>query len=782
MLCQVLAGTGGVGKTQLAVHRARHVWARGEVDLLVWVTASTRTAIIAGYAQAAAEVLGADPTDSEQAARSFLAWLEPKSGTTQRRWLIVLDDLADPADLRGLWPPQSPHGRTLVTTRRRDAALTGYGRRLVQVGLFTPDEALTYLATALASHGRTEPPAELAALADELGHLPLALSQAVAYVIDADLDCAAYRGLLADRVQALADLLPDPSGLPDDQPATVAALWSLSVSRADQLPPVGLAHPMLRLTAVLAASGIPDPVLASPAALTYLTEHRTGLDRQSSTGQATAQDAKRALRILHRLSLIDHIHREVRVHQLVQRVTRDSLTAEQRGRLACTVADALTDSWPDMERDTALAQALRSNTDALISHAEDALYQSDGAHQVLLRAGRSLGEAGQHAAAVDYFRRLTNTAREKLGPDHPDTLAARHHLAHWTGEAGDPVGAVAALETLLDHMLQVFDADDLEVFKARATLATWRGEAGNAVGAVSDLQELLADSDRVLGSDHPKTLIIIRNNLARWRGEAGDATGAISAFEELLAKSDRILGSDHPETLTIRHNLAEWRGRAGNADAAKSDYLQLIDQLKQVLGPDHLLTLTSVRRFANWQGESGDAAGAVAFLESALNRVEHVLGPDHPIALSFHVDLLSWQGNAGEASRVVAAFDDLLDRISLVLGPDHLYALIARRNYAFAQWKSGDTVGALASYQKLLPDEERVLGPDHPETLATRHNLASMRGEAGDALGAASAYDQLLPRMLRVLGGDHPLTLAAQASSARWRHITDAQIGLIPGT
>ncbi|MET9387600.1 hypothetical protein ABZY09_42975 [Streptomyces sp. NPDC002928] len=189
---------------------------------------ATREAVVTSYAQAAVEVLGSDPADPEPAAaRAFLAWLEPKPGTAPR-WLVVLDDLADPADLRGLWPPASTHGRTLVTTRRRDAVLTGPGRQLVQVGLFTEDEANSYLITFLAAHGRNEPADQLAGLADDLGYLPLALSQAAAYLFDVGLDCVTYRHRLADRSRTLIDVLPDPSGLPDDQAATVAAAWSLA--------------------------------------------------------------------------------------------------------------------------------------------------------------------------------------------------------------------------------------------------------------------------------------------------------------------------------------------------------------------------------------------------------------------------------------------------------------------------------------------------------------------------------------------------------------------------
>jgi hypothetical protein len=117
--CQVLSGTGGVGKTQLAAHHAHTAWQAEAVDLLVWVTAASRDAVLSAYAEAAVTVIDRDDPqcasldDPERAAVRFLAWAQ----STDRRWLIVLDDVSDPA---------RPNGRTLVTTRRRDAALPGH--------------------------------------------------------------------------------------------------------------------------------------------------------------------------------------------------------------------------------------------------------------------------------------------------------------------------------------------------------------------------------------------------------------------------------------------------------------------------------------------------------------------------------------------------------------------------------------------------------------------------------------------------------------------------------
>ncbi|MFJ8936456.1 tetratricopeptide repeat protein, partial [Streptomyces sp. NPDC102365] len=519
VLGQVLTGLGGVGKTQLAADHARHAWDAGEIDVLVWVTASSRTAIVTAYAQAGAELLGTDPGDPDQASSMFLAWL----GSKPYRWLIVLDDLADPADIRGLWPPDVPHGRTLVTTRRRDAALTGAGRHLVQIGVFTPDQAASYLGAALPPRHGTEDADELALLAAELAYLPLALSQAAAYLADQGMSVAAYRRVLADRTHTLAEAVPEPDVLPDDQTLTLAAVWSLSVEHADKLRPEGLARLMLHLTSVLDPNGIPESALTSPSALAYLDEQRTNTGTPSTSEQAFG-----ALRALHRMNLIDHtpdgILPSVRVHQLVQRVSRESLGPGDRERSVAAAADALAAIWPDIERDPDLTQILRSNAQ-IVASVEGLTLVARGIHQVLFTLGASLGNGGQVQAATDHFRDLAEAANGHLGPDHPDTLTARYGLAHWRGEAGDLAGAALATAELLTDQMRVLGPDHPDTFTTRYDLARWHGYAGNPAGAAQAAAELLTDRTRVLGPDHPDTFTT-RYDLARWHGYAGNPAGA----------------------------------------------------------------------------------------------------------------------------------------------------------------------------------------------------------------------------------------------------------------
>ncbi len=117
---------------------------------------------------------------------------------------------------------------------------------------------------------------------------------------------------------------------------------------------------------------------------------------------------------------------------------------------------------------------------------------------------RRRGEPAHHPDGA--WRRADNLALwqswhgnllQRLGPDHPGTLATRGNVAYWTGEAGDARGA-------------------LELFTA-----------------------LLPDRQRVLGPDHPATLST-RHNVAYWTGQAGDARGALDLTTALLPGTTEI--------------------------------------------------------------------------------------------------------------------------------------------------------------------------------------------------------------------------------------------------
>ena len=296
---RVLSGGGGIGKSQLAAWFATQA-VTSRTDLVIWVNATSLEQVIAVYAKAALRVRipmvdGADPA---AAAAALLEWLH----TTDRSWLVVLDDVTDPAYLIGMWPPHRPGGWTLATTRLREAALSGSGRQRVDIDTFTPDESISYLRDRLIGDGGGHLFDEHApALSVALGHLPLALSHSAAYMLDQDEGCGAYLTRYRAGDQRLDDLMP--AGVdPDSYGRPVAIALLLALEAAAIKPPIGLSHPALTLAAVCDPDGHPDTLWGTQAVTDYLNDHRT----HNAGRPVTPEQAHNVLRTLHRYGLITH--------------------------------------------------------------------------------------------------------------------------------------------------------------------------------------------------------------------------------------------------------------------------------------------------------------------------------------------------------------------------------------------------------------------------------------------------------------------------------------------
>ncbi|MFJ8621049.1 tetratricopeptide repeat protein [Streptomyces clavifer] len=715
VMCQLLSGTGGVGKTQLAAHYASKTWEAGQVDLLMWVTASSREAITAAYAQAGAKVAGADPEDADAAAACLLSWLQ----TTDRKWLIVLDDLADPADLRGLWPPTQRRGKALVTTRRRDAALSGPGRRRIDIGLFSPPESIAYLTAKLAAAHRNDDAAQIADLADDLGHLPLALAQAVTYLIDLGLSCATYRTRLADRTHELADVMPEEKHLPDDHRKIIAATWSLSVDYADALRPQGLARCMLELASVLDPNGIPMVILTAPPVLKRLGIRRKAMirgrrERKRAPESVSVQDATDSLRCLHRLSLVDFVpdarHETVRVHHLVQRATREAhaLGYVQDNRMdasdwrtlmiesdAWLAADSVEHVWRERDSDFTLLPVLRANAEAVATH------MHHGNNEYRVRIALRVGMAGQAAVARDQSKDILTdlsaeedpkpalfqrpSVRRALGKNF-EQFSARHNVAWWQMEAGDFAGAVVAFEELLLDREEVFGRNDWSTFGTRYGLAWAQGESGDLTTAVKAFEALLADRLQALTY---KTRTFSPRRSVRAAQRIRDEKMAVDV-EAMSGATDRSSGwrlpQLEPPVPSARYGLAWWRGRAGDPFGAVAGFEELLADQARLLDTFDPQRLATRHSLAHWRGEAGEPGRAVALLTELLADQTSNLGPEHPDTLKTRHSLAHWRGEAGEPGRAVALLTELLADQTSILGPEHPHTRAT--GDALADWLS----------------------------------------------------------------------------------------------
>ena len=673
----LLTGLGGVGKTQLAAYFAERLWGQDQLNLLVWISATSRPAILAAYAQAAIDlaISGANGVDIERDAARFHAWLT----TTDRRWLIVFDDLTRAADIQSLWPPANPAGRTVVTTRLREAALIAADRNLIQVGVFATHEATAYMKSRLREYPDLAD--DLSAVAVALGNLPLALSQATAFMINEQVASSEYRRRFDDRRRRLEDLVPPPDHLPDDYARTVAATLSLSIEAADTCRPAGLATYLLQLASVLDADGIPVSVFMTMVARDWLARSRAGDTLQGAGAvQLDVETVRSVMRCLHRLNLIDVDGWSVTLHGLVQRVMRDQFTDDRLASLAWIGADAVLEAWPEVERDPLLGQQLRACTSSLTEQ-PGGLFRSHGAHHVVFRCGHSLGDAGLVRDAYTYFEGIRSHADHRFGPNHITTFAARAGMAHWVGKHSSGESAYAAAEDykdLLADQQRAFAPDHPDVLKTRAELVYWLGQAWQFDEAIAVGKELLADQRRVLGVDNP-AVFETRRHVAHWAFGAGDVAQAVTAYEELLADQQRVLGNDHASTLKTREALAEVSARSDVAGTITANEELLADQ-ERVLGADHPSTLETRRRLAEHYGWATGPDRAVAEFESLLGDLLRVLGPEHELTLGTRRSLGDWRARAGDSAGAIAEFEVLFDDMVRLYGRLHHHTqMVARR-------------------------------------------------------------------------------------------------------
>jgi Tetratricopeptide repeat len=611
-----LCGLGGAGKTSVAVEYAhRHL---AEAGVAWQLAAEDATVLAAGFAELAAQLGARGLADARDPVASVHAVLAGFPAP----WLLLFDNAADLASVAAFLPQAGP-GRVLITSQNPH-----WPGPVMDVPVLDPDVAAGFLI------GRTGDPDRAAArdLAGVLGGLPLALEQAAAYVQAAGMTLAGYLSVFRGRA---ADLLA--RGQAAGHPASVAATLELALSRlGDEAPP---AAGLLQLLACLAPEPAPLALLLSDAQAAGELDPGVADMVGSLLGDLVA--AGDAIAALRRYSLVapagDGL---VLVHRLVQAAALARVSADVAGQWKQAAAALVQAAVP---ADTAVPAAWRLCA-VLLPHARAVLGLTSGG---TWRIAQYLGYSGSYPAARDLFQLIADAHRndEAYGPEHPDTLAARASLAHWTGQAGDPAAARDQFTVLLPVRERVLGPEHPDTLTARASLARWTGEAGDPAAARDQFAALLPVEERVIGPEHPDTLSA-RGHLAGWTGRAGDPAGARDQYAALLAVEERVLGPEHRETLGARANLAFWSGRAGDPAGARDQYAALLPVDERVLGPEHPHTLTARHELAALTGLAGDPAAARDLFAALLPVRERVLGSEHPDTLAVRTNLARWTGQA----------------------------------------------------------------------------------------------------------------------------------------
>ena len=642
---------GASGKTQIAVMLAETLWRSAAVDIVVWISATSRSAVLSGYVEAWVAATGIEPTGTaESVAAQFIGWL----AATSRPWLVVLDDLPHVDELDGLWP-EGPAGRLLITSAQSTVAASRRRTRVFPVGFFSVREALGCLTERLSVN-----PAQRQGaidLIEALGREPLALAQAAAVVANSALACRDYRDYFARRRQQI--------GVPAGEvPSAASVTWTLSLGQAEQLLPGQLVRLMLVLIALLDGRGIPGTIFNTQSVSIYLGGNAVGFGTP-----VDAKPAWDALATIERAGLIS-INRAERpptilMTPVVQAAIRLAAPAAFHDRAAQAAANALLEAWPVDEPHPWTADVLRANAGGLQNAATDVLW-AEGCHPLLLRTGRSLDVARLAGPAVEYWRELSVHCDNKLPPGHPDALVVAAQLAGAYLAAGYGAEAVTWYQRVLAERSLDLAPGHPTVIAARVSLADALIVAGDPADAVTVLQRAVTESEQFRGPGHPGTLAV-RDELARALEAAGDAPAAIRLLTQTLAERERFQGSHDVHTMITRDRLAAALLADGKIKQAISGYKRVLADRAEVLGRDHSDTIATKASLVGAYYAAGKMPSAVQLSEQTCADSERVLGADHADTLARRTRLAQLYYAVGRVGDAEALLRDTVARCERVL-------------------------------------------------------------------------------------------------------------------
>jgi tetratricopeptide (TPR) repeat protein len=708
VVTQAVHGLGGVGKSELALQFAHHH--RDLYQVIWWVTADNAARAENGLAALAGRLcpeFAATATTAE-AAEWAVTWLQVHAG-----WLLVLDNVTDPADIRSLLGQL--HGGHILLTTRRDI---GWHKAAapVRLDVLDPSPAVELITdvTGQASPANRKTAAEIAS---ELGFLPLALDQAAAYIVHMRITLDRYMGLLRQHPARMHAAVPEGT----DAQRTINRIWDITLDamRQASYPAVSLLH----VIACYAPDSIPRVLFTD-----------------------SADDD--ALGLLASYSMITLTPDAVSIHRLLQAVilaqpgTGDLAAAGARENALRRLTQAIPGNLQTDVTGWPVARAISTHIDSLASQYPPG-DEPAALGSLLSNIGVFHRTQGAYQRAHDLCAAALAITEAALGPDHPDTARRQGNLAATYNGLGQYADALPLARQALAIIQAARGPNHPDTALRLANLATTYRHLGRYADALPLAKRALAVTEAVHGPDHPDTAQRL-GSLAAILSALGQYTDALSLEQRALAITEAALGPTHPDTAM----------RLGNLSSTHSDLRRYADALRleqrcltimeAALGRDHPDIGRRLGHLAAIYRALGQHAMALSLGKRALTVTEAALGPDHPDTgrrLDNLAIIYRDQGNPGAAlplaRRAVAVTE-------AALGPEH--PTIARElgNLASIYRALGQYTDALPLGERALAITEAVHGPDHPDTAWQLSNLAATYRHLGRHADALSLEERAL--------------------------------------
>jgi len=513
-----------------------------------------------------------------------LTWMNNNS-----EWLFIYDNVEK---LSNEWRPRGDNGHILITTRNK----LGHHIEALDISVFSADESVAFLEKSTKINNDRD---NALKLAERLGHLPLALEQAVAAITYDDDICSFGRYMPKLGKRGLRALKSTDNAFDYSLPVAETLEFSISKISSDAT------RQLLYLCAYIAPENIEKWLF---------TENAEFLPSPLREALQDPDDESEPWVELTKFSLLKKQEggSGYAMHRLLQEVVRGKAAGERsfaafllrifnilRGKAAgervwaeCLLRlfDETYDfEYGDVESNSRFLR-LSSHVESFLVNTE-AVLVSDEAQKTVARlynqGGCGFCNLGHYSRALEWYGKALTITEKVFGLEHPNTSATYNNIAFVYGKQGD-----------YDKALEWY-------------------------------QKAIAIREKVLGEEHPDTSQSY-NNIATVYDNQGNYDKAHEFHQKALAIKKKVSGSEHPNTATTYNNIAGVYNDQGNYDKALEFYHKSLAIREKVLGSEHPDTAITHDNIAFVHEAQGDYANALEYFQKALTIREKVLGSEHP--------------------------------------------------------------------------------------------------------------------------------------------------------
>jgi tetratricopeptide (TPR) repeat protein len=641
----VITGLGGIGKSEMCLQIANIM--RQDFWGVFWVDVDNPSTAKNGY-MAVAKALGSSANSIED---SVLAL-----ASTQRRWLLILDNADDPALDYARYIPSGVEGTVIITSRIPQCSRysTVPAEALEGLGVEHSVHLLLKAATVPEEQWQScdEQAQEIVRL---LGSHTLALIQAGAYIAEGYCQLAQYAEKYKRQRKRLLEHYP---GQEQSRYRDVYATFEASadVLRRSKDKAGQDALDLLGILAMVHSSVLPLQLCANAwlGAQDVLQNEAAESDETDTLGrwhvsqlpdfiegQADEWDddrLKKASVLLASLSLVTKSSMGavdgLSMHPLAHAWARDRLQKQQYQQTwvsaGCVLALSLQkQTWRIYEKE------LRSHVQSFLAPSVSAVLSFGPQKQilaVLLECGWALNTmregARLEALLADIYRQL------QITPEDP----SKEYVAVWelAGTHVRNMGHARQAVALLEHVVKIKETTLAETHPYRLgpqhALAIAYNANEQIEEAIALLEHVVKIREKTLAETHPDRLAS-QHTLAVAYHANGQIKEAIALLEHVVRVQETMLAETHPDQLASQHQLAV----AYDANRQTEEAISLLEYVVKVQGttlaethPDRLVSQHSL---ATAYYEKGQTEEAVALLEHVVKVKNRVFRKNHPSRL-----------------------------------------------------------------------------------------------------------------------------------------------------